>query len=301
VVPKSSLFPSVLLFSFACLWGLYWLPARHVEEAGLTGMWALVGINVIPLIVLSPLILWRWRVWRENFWLVCWIGLLTGLGMMLYATGLVFSSIMRATLIFYLTPMWATIFSRFMLHEVIDWRRWVAISLGLVGAGILLSNGNNTSLPLNFGDLAAVFAGISWGLGTVVIRRSSHIHPLETTTSQYVFGTLTAFVGLLIVLALTGQSLSIPALDVWVAATPPIFLFYVCLIVPGLFGIFWATKYLSPGRGGILMMSEVLVAAISAPLIAGEYLSLVDWFAASLIIAAAVLEVSSPTVALEIA
>ena len=97
--PKSTLVPSVLVFLVACLWGLYWLPARHVEEAGLTGMWALVGINIIPLIVALPLLLWRWRYWSKDLRLVCWIGLLTGGSMMLYATGLVFSSIMRATLL----------------------------------------------------------------------------------------------------------------------------------------------------------------------------------------------------------
>ena len=95
--PKSTVVPSVLVFVAACLWGLYWLPARYVEEAGLTGLWASVGINIIPLITVTPLILWRWRHWAADFRLICWIGLLAGTGMMLYATGLVFSSIMRAT------------------------------------------------------------------------------------------------------------------------------------------------------------------------------------------------------------
>ena len=72
-------------------------------------------------------------------------------------------------------------------------------------------------------------------------------------------------------------------------------LFAVCLfaVIPSGYAIVWAARRLSPGRVGILMMSEVLVAVVSATLLAGEFMGVGEWMGAVLIIGAAVLEVTS--------
>jgi drug/metabolite transporter (DMT)-like permease len=72
---------------------------------------------------------------------------------------------------------------------------------------------------------------------------------------------------------------------------PVVIPFHVLIIVPSLFAIFWASQKISPGRAGILMMSEVLVAGISAPLFAGEALSGKEAVGAVLIVSAGLVEV----------
>ena len=48
----------------ACLyagavWGLFWIPLRALEEAGIHGLWIIVVYFLVPTIFLMPVILWR--------------------------------------------------------------------------------------------------------------------------------------------------------------------------------------------------------------------------------------------------
>ncbi|WP_254796928.1 hypothetical protein [Sulfitobacter albidus] len=53
----------------------------------------------------------------------------------------------------------------------------------------------------------------------------------------------------------------------------------------------WATARLDPARTGILLMSEVLIAALSAAVLAGEHLHPIEIAGGALVLLAGVLEV----------
>ncbi len=40
-------------------WGLYWLPLRSIEQAGIVGSWSIVFVNACPLLILVPLLLFN--------------------------------------------------------------------------------------------------------------------------------------------------------------------------------------------------------------------------------------------------
>ena len=42
-------------------WGLYWLPIRGLEEAGVAGLWSIILFNATPMVMLLPFALYRWR------------------------------------------------------------------------------------------------------------------------------------------------------------------------------------------------------------------------------------------------
>lgn len=290
-IHENAWFPGAVIFIGAALWGLYWLPLRYIEAAGLNGLWSVFGINVVPLIALLPLAYHRRKVIQREAVAIAIIGLMTGLGLVCYSIGLIYTTIMRATLLFYLTPIWSTIFAYLILKERASWHRWLAIFIGFAGLFLMLSAGGVSAKSLNIGDLAGFMSGIFWGLGAVALRRWPHIGPADSVPSQYLFGTLVT----LGAIAVAGTSAGVmPVASVWWDALPPIILFYVMLVVPSLFAIFWAAQRVSPGRTGILMMSEVIVAGISAPLLAGEYLSTPEFVGAVLIVAAGLVEVLGP-------
>jgi len=91
------------------------------------------------------------------------IGVFTGFGLELYASGLIYSSVVRASLLFYLTPVWTTMNEMIWLGERGNWQRW---------AVLLVSGGG--SVPLNVGDVFAFFSSVFWvSIGSTKYQRQT--------------------------------------------------------------------------------------------------------------------------------
>ena len=71
-----------------------------------------------------------------------------------------------------------------------------------------------------------------------------------------------------------------------------LFIIAFFFLVPAVGSIFWAQQFLAAGRAGLLMMSEVVVAMISASVfLPDERLSLLQWGGALLIVGASIVEI----------
>ncbi len=283
---------SILAFTAAAFWGLYWWPLREIEAVGITAEWSVIAVYLIPLIFISPVTYIYRRSIRENRRELLFIGLAAGIGLACYATAFLYTSIVRTVLLFYMMPVWATLMAIVFLNEKNSPRRWIAMLVGFAGLALMLGTGSNSAVsePFNIGDLIALMSGIAWGAGTVLIRRWPHIEPLSILPGQYFFAMAT---GVVFLLTLTADR-SIPDASAWMQAMPYLIGFYVLIVLPTLYICARVAQILSPGRVGILMMSEVLVAGITAPLIAGESLTAIELIAAGLILFAGVIEVTTP-------
>lgn len=281
--------PNLIVFLSASLWGLYWLPLRIAEEDGLTGPWPLVAISAFPLLILLPLIWQRRAALSVDWGRLSAIGFLIGAGLTCYGFGLIYTTILRATLLYYLTPVWSTLFAMLILGECTRWGRWLAIAMGLLGLGFMLSSGESSWTSVNLGDLMGLASGVFWGLGATLLRRHPSLDPRDSVITQYIYAFLFAL-GLAVLLE--GWD-GIPQLEIWWRTSPVIGITSCLFILPSLFAIVWASQRLSPGRVGILMMSEVLVAGISAPLLAGEPLQLRELLGAIFILGAGIVELAS--------
>ena len=216
-----------------------------------------------------------------------------GGGMAFYAIAFLYTSILRTTLLFYMSPIWATLLAMYLLREKVNLGRWIAIAIAFAGLLLVLSGKSETDIntKLNRGDLLALLSGLFWGYGTVIVKKSDQIPAIDLVPAQYFWATVIAVA---VLLTTAGNSdFRVPHFQQWMDAMPLVIGFYVLLTVPTIFICTRIAQILSPGRVCLLMMSEVLVAGISAPLIAGESISLVEWFAGLLIIAATVIEVYS--------
>ena len=139
---SSTRFASAAVFIAASVWGLYWVPLRYLEDLGVDGAWAVTLLNLpaaAPARCRRSVAMEQGIVTRSAKRLSS--ARLTGIGLALYASGLVFSSVVRATLLFYLTPVWATLIGMFWLGEQASWQRWAAIVGGLGGLMLLVSGG----------------------------------------------------------------------------------------------------------------------------------------------------------------
>ncbi len=261
------------------------MPLRYLQAQGIDGVWAVALLNFPAAVVLALLVLWQWRQHRDFLNRAVLIGVLTGTGLALYALGLVYSSVVRATLLFYLTPVWATLIGIFWLGEKASWQRWAAIAGGLCGL-LLLVSGDGT-VPLNIGDLFALLSGVFWAIGAAMIKRYNHVPLAGMTMFQFIF---TASVA--IALGHVAVIVETPSRELIVQVSVMASLISVLVILPAVLILFWAQKFLFPGRVGLLMMSEVLAAVITASLfLPEERMSLIAWVGAALIVGACLLEV----------
>jgi len=281
--------PSAILFMAAALWGLYWIPLREVQADGLTSTWSVAFFNACPLFVLVPYVLWKRKTQMRHLRAAALIGLLTGVGLSFYASGLVFSSVIRATLLFYLTPIWSTIIGVVWLSEELRPGRIAAIVLGLGGLWLLLTGNDATTQPLNAGDLMALLSGVFWGFGAAGMKKWPEVPTALTATGQFV---VTGLFCSFLALAVFGDT--VPTMSTFVAALPVAFLASVLVLLPSLFAIFWASRLVFPGRVGILMLSEALVAILSASLLLPEEtMTFWQWVGGVVIILACLVEVAA--------
>jgi drug/metabolite transporter (DMT)-like permease len=260
----------LIIFLASSFWGVLWVPMRHIEAMGLSGLWVVVLFHFLPALAILPLIVKTASSSRRDWGRAAVAGALMGAGFALYALGLVVASVTKTVILFYMTPIWSTVIAYFVLRERAGWRRWLAIAAALMGCA-LVTGVSRDELRFDPADLLGLLSGLFWALGSVVIRRYDALNFVTVSFLQYLFG------GIMALLAALYFGDPIPQLNALLQAIPPAFLASVVLFLPSVLLIFRIMQYVSPGLVGILMLSEALVAAVSAAFWLGETLSSMQW------------------------
>tara|TARA_A100001037_G_scaffold168336_1_gene151191 strand:- start:453 stop:1304 length:852 start_codon:yes stop_codon:yes gene_type:complete len=272
----------------SCAWGLYWLPLRSIEQSGIVGSWSIVLVNACPLIILVPLIFFNLDKLKKYPKPIFFAGIMIGAAFTFYANGLVQTSVIRATLLFYLSPIWSTIIGIIWLNERLTIARVISIIVALIGLILLLYDfRNQETVMLNFGDFSSILSGLFWALGASILKKWSKL-PIIPLTAIVYFSTTS----LSILLAIIVYKAPIPSLALIGQNFSTAFIWSVIVLLPSFCIIFRISQILFPGRVGILMMSEVAVAVISAKiLLPEEQMVILQWIGASAILLAGVVEI----------
>ena len=285
---KSDKILSLIIVVSSCAWGLYWLPLRSIEQSGIVGSWSIVLVNACPLIILVPLIFFNLDKLTKYPKPILFAGIMIGAAFTFYANGLVQTSVIRATLLFYLSPIWSTIIGIIWLNERLTIARVISIIVALIGIILLLYDfRNQETVMLNFGDFSSILSGLFWALGASILKKWSKL-PIIPLTAIVYFSTTS----LSILLAIIVYKAPIPSLALIGQNFSTAFIWSVIVLLPSFCIIFRISQILFPGRVGILMMSEVAVAVISAKiLLPEEQMVILQWIGASAILLAGVVEI----------
>ncbi len=248
-------------------WGIFWIPLRALDEAGIAGVWAVVLFYVLPTLLFSPIFFLRRRQIIDGGWSLQIAGVLAGVALVCYAGALIFTEVVRATLFYYLTPIWSTLLARIVLGELITVPRWGTIALGLVGLLIIVKADTGMSGGLNIGDWMGIAGGLIWAAAAVYMRSDGDGNGIDFTLSYFVGGSVAAL--LLITLPLDGSG-SVPDWDTFRSVLLWMVPVALLLIIPPAFAIMWGATILSPGLVAILFMTEISAAAVTAAIWAGE-------------------------------
>ena len=278
--------PELAIVLPGALWGLYWIPVRYLEGRGVGVVWLTLGVFAAGLVLLVPVVLRRPGARAAFTPRMLVTGLLTGGGFVLYSVAIALTEVVTAILLFYLSPVWATVLGRFVLVERLTGARIAALGLGLGGLWVVLGAEGGAPLPRNLGDWFALAAGISWALGSIRVHQDTAAPPVAHVTSLFVGGTAATVLIALLPLVDPG-----PPAPIFSAGPATIVLFVAAVTVASSIGLLWGVRLVSPGRAGLLMMMEVVTGLASAAALAGEPFGAPQIAGSALIVAAAVAEV----------
>ena len=254
----------------ACLyagavWGLFWIPLRELEDAGFQGLWITVVYFLIPALCLFPVTIWRWKYVKRGGFQLQLTAIISGGALLLYSTSIVYTDVVRAILLFYLTPVWGIILGRIFLGDKISTPRIIAMILAIIGMLTIFGLGAKFPLPQNLGDWLGLCSGFMWAIAMVLINKNKNHSTIELTVGFFQWSLI---LSLFAAVLLSPDSL--PSFDKIVPVIPLMLTFMVLLILPGTYASLWGPKYLNPGVVGLLFMTEIVVGAISVAILAGE-------------------------------
>jgi len=260
-----------ILARVACLlggavWGVFWIPLRHLDEAGMSGAWATAVFHGIPLLLLLPVLLLKGPRFGWPGISFHLIGFSMGLSLVLYSTAFLYTDVVRVVALYYLTPIWGAILGRIWLKESISGERIVGIFLGLAGMLIILNVDQGLPLPKNVGDWMAIAGGVIWAVAATLMRQNSQADALATLASWFFWCTALA-----VPLALLMQSdYALPNFGAFRNELPWLLPVILLIVVPGYFAITWGTPQLNPGTSGLLLMTEISVGTLTAAWLTSE-------------------------------
>lgn len=258
------LVPALAVAASGLLWGIWWIPLRWLEASGLSGDRAGLALYLAAMVVLAPAMLLRRERLRAGGGKLWLIGLFSGLAFTAWNHALIAGDVVRVTLLFYLMPVWGTAFAALYFREAVRPMRVASIVLGLAGAAVVLGIGAGLPVPGSLAEWMALGSGVLFALAATYSRQASAVQALEKTFLSSLFAAIAA-AGLLLVVPdpPNGADLTLPTLAVPLAVC----LFWQVLVT---WLLLWGATRLDAGRVGILLLLEVLGAAVSAALLADE-------------------------------
>lgn len=274
-----SLAPVSLLLA-ATLWGLIWYPYRLLEQVGLSGSVSSLltySLGVVPLILLSR----RARAGLDGQWpWLLAVAVTAGWTNLSYVLAVIQGEVVRVMLLFYLAPLWTVVFARLILGERAGRAGLAVIALALGGALVMLWRGEDFPLPANGAEWLGLSSGMGFALSNVLTLRTRDI-PI-TTRSLWVFLGVMSMAGLF-----TLFESDVPAHITALAPLDWLLMAGITLaLLAATFSVQFGLAYVPANRAVVILLFELVVAALSSRWLAGEVMEPREWLGGAMIVAA---------------
>lgn len=273
---------SLAVFGIGILWGLYWLPVRKIDTLGVPGAWGTLAITLAAMLILAPVAWQQRQVLRHADHLALLAVAMGGAAFTLYSVGFIYGRVALVTLLFYLTPVWSTLFARYILGWDTPRLRMIAMGVGLAGLLIMLGAKGDAPIPRNIGEWMGLASGLLWAIGSTGIRVRPEIAPIP---AAFIFAAGGFIAAIICILILPATPITVTTSAALIALATGALWWGVSIPL-----LMWATARLDPARVGMLLMSEVLIGITSASIIAGEHISALELIGGALVLFAGLAE-----------
>jgi len=275
--------PVLVLLIASIFWGLSWWPLKSLHQMGFDGPFIIfVAYGLLSLLFLP--ILWRFRAsLKSNIkpWLL--IVVLGGGANLAFNYSLIYGDVIRVMVLFYLLPLWGVLGGKFILKERVPMLGWLAAGLAISGAFLVVGGVEVFESPPTWIDFLALLSGFLFAMNNIAFRGVQSL-PVVVKLSALFIGTM-LMSGILVLNQDIHLSGEIPSKAwLWLAAFGLIW-----LLISNL-GSQWAVTHMPASQSSIIMIMELVAAVISAMLLNGETLNLIEGLGAALILSAALIE-----------
>ncbi|MBL0143144.1 MAG: DMT family transporter [Betaproteobacteria bacterium] len=280
-MPRIPSLPVLSLLAGASLWGVVWYPYRLLGAAGLDGGWASVLTYGVALVAGSAIFPGHWRDVMRAPWACLAMGLAIGWSNLAYVIGVLEGEVMRVLLLFYLAPLWTVPLAHGLLGERLDLRGAFVMAVAMAGAAVMLWHPElGLPWPASRAEWLGVVAGFFFALGNVLVRSLAHLR--DTTKSLAIWAGVVAAALLYLPWAptATDSAMRVAAVtwDIWVTVG-------FALLAMSLALQYGLTR-VPANRAIVILLFELVVAAVASYWLAGERLRMQDWIGGSLIVLA---------------
>ena len=276
---KNRLAIACLLFS-STMWGLIWYPVRLLEDAGMSAVWASL-VMYVAAGLFAVTLLWRHAdLMTKHIGDLLLLAFAAGIANIAFLEALTKGEVMRVMLLFYLSPIWTVLLGRWWLNERLTIPAMIMLVIAMSGSVVMLWNVDMSwPWPHGLADWLALIAGIAFSVNNVQTRKLRSV-PMGLKTGVVWWGVV-----LTSLLVLVWQQSAIPDVSVyaWAGAWFLGWLGIVAMTIAVLYGVASMPVY----RSSVIMLFELVVAAIAAWLLTDEVMSLQEWLGGSLILLAA--------------
>lgn len=211
-------------------------------------------------------------------WMLALIALVAGSCNLGYVLATVHGEVMRVLLLFYLAPLWTVLLARLLLKEKVSLAGAAVIGLSLAGAVFMLWQPRlGLPMPDNGAEWLGLAAGFLFATANVLIRKA---HELTIELKS-----MAVFAGVVLVgcaaLPFETAPISFPSMHGW----QMIALVGLVLLATNLF-VQYGLMHTPANRAIVIFLFELVVAALSSWLLAGEAMALQEWLGGAMIVAA---------------
>ena len=259
---------------FACFfWGTYWIPLRYLDDKNNSSVWPIaLGFFILSIILIKNFKSSFYKIIIQKNYYFLMACFFAALGIGLYSESLLRGEIAKVVVLFYLAPIWGTIFAKLFLNQSFKFNRLLSILLGFIGLEIIVGFEKGIFIPSSLVEWIAIIAGMTWAFGTTCF------HMAKTTSSAEKTSLTSFFVSVLFIIFCFipgGRSIELSSslfnsntIYIW------ILLFSIFWLLPSIFLTFLSVEILDPGRVNILLAFEVVVGFVSASLLTNEYIGI---------------------------
>jgi drug/metabolite transporter (DMT)-like permease len=276
---QRSLAISTLLYA-ASLWGLVWYPYRLLDQAGVGGIASSFFSYALPLLLMGWLHGRALRAARGHWpWLAA-LGLAAGWTNLAYVLAVLQGEVVRVLLLFYLSPLWTVLFSRFLLHEKLNRAGVAVMALAAGGALAMLWQPGDWPLPANRAEWLGLSAGVMFAASNVISRHLGGVTEGAKAVSVWAG---------VAVLTVVGLAFKPAELDFMADAETHTWLLLLGVGI-AIGSMTYAVQYglarVPANQAIVIFLSELVVAAISAYFLSDERMGRQEWIGAAMIITA---------------